>query len=183
MTSETIKAAFLDRDGVINRDFGYVGRPDDFVLIDGVPEALMLLRDSGYLLVIVTNQSGIGRGYYSEQDYARVTAKMRDLLEDGGLRFAAINHCPHAPGDQCRCRKPKPGMLIDGAKSVGASLAASVLIGDKASDVAAGRAAGVGRCLLVGSASEIERAGADDGAADLLGCVRLLLAVPAAVAH
>ncbi|MGK6320523.1 D-glycero-alpha-D-manno-heptose-1,7-bisphosphate 7-phosphatase [Sphingomonas sp. DT-204] len=175
MTREQGKAAFLDRDGVINRDSGYVGRVEDFVILPGVPEALRRLRDAGYDLIVVTNQSGIGRGFYTDDDYQRITDHMRRLLAMEGVEFAAILHCPHAPSDHCDCRKPLPGLLIEGATRTGASLSASVLFGDKGSDIAAGRAAGVGRCFLVGAAGDADQYGADGGGADLLACVRLLL--------
>lgn len=169
------KAAFLDRDGVINHDYGYIGRSEDFELIDGAPEALRMLRDAGYSLIVVTNQSGIGRGYYTEDDYQRVTIHMREAFAVQGVAFDAIIHCPHNPQDGCTCRKPLPGMIHEGASRVGASLAESVLFGDKSSDIAAGRAAGVGRCFLVASGAS-DGIGADGRGADLLACVRLLLA-------
>ncbi|WP_298675296.1 HAD family hydrolase [uncultured Sphingomonas sp.] len=171
-----IKAAFLDRDGVINHDLSYIGRPEDFLLIAGVPEALRMLRDAGYALIVVTNQSGIGRGYYSESDYWRVTDRMRALLSDEGIEFAAILHCPHAPDDGCECRKPMPGMLLDGAAHVGAAPDESVLFGDKPSDIAAGRSAGVTRCFLIGEPGSAALCGADGDGADLLSCVRQVLA-------
>lgn len=176
MSPQTVKAAFLDRDGVINRDHGYIGRPQDFELIEGVPEALRMLDDRGYALVVVTNQSGIGRGYYGEEDYRLVTARMRELLAEHGITLAAVLHCPHAPDSGCDCRKPKPGMLLAGAAQIGATPSASVLFGDKPSDIAAGREAGVARCFLV-SATQDQTTGADGYGADLLACVRLLLAM------
>jgi D-glycero-D-manno-heptose 1,7-bisphosphate phosphatase len=168
------KAAFLDRDGVINHDHGYIGRPEDFELIDGVPEALRMLGEDGYALVVVSNQSGIGRGYYGEDDYRLVTARMRELLAGHGITLAAVLHCPHAPDQGCACRKPKPGMLLAGAEQTGAVLSSSVLFGDKPSDIAAAREAGLARCFFV-SATHGQAVGADGYGADLLTCVRLLL--------
>lgn len=175
MNPRPVKAAFLDRDGVINHDHGYIRRPEDFQLIDGVPEALQMLRDHGYALIVVTNQSGIGRGYYGEDDYRLVTARMREMLAEHGIVLAAVLHCPHAPDYGCDCRKPKPGMLLAGAAQIGAALRTSVLFGDKPSDIAAGREAGVARCFLVG-ATQGQEPGANEHGADLLTCVRLLLA-------
>lgn len=175
MNLHTGKAAFLDRDGVINHDHGYIGRPEDFELVDGVPEALQMLRNAGYALIIVSNQSGIGRGYYTEADYQRVTAYMCELLFPHDIAFDAIVHCPHGPEERCDCRKPLPGMLIEGASRVGAYLAESVLFGDKPSDIAAGRAAGVARCFLVGGGGDVS-VDADGQGADLLACVQLQLA-------
>lgn len=170
------KAAFLDRDGVINHDTGYVGNANDFVLLPDVPLALCLLRDAGYLLVVVTNQSGIGRRYYTETDYERVTARMRCLLSKHDVEIAAVLHCPHLPADGCDCRKPLPGMITRGATLVDADLSRSVLFGDKGSDIAAGRAAGVGRCYRVGASNAASSRDADGWGPDLLACVRLLLA-------
>lgn len=168
------RIAFLDRDGVINHDVAYIGRPEDFTLIDGVPQALRMLRDAGYQLVVVTNQSGIGRGYFTEDDYRRVTARMEELLGPEGVALAAIRHCPHRPDAGCDCRKPKPGMLIDTARQLGLSLEGSVLFGDKETDIAAGRAAGVTRCFLLGGTAASTR-GEGEHALDLLAAVKLLL--------
>lgn len=172
MSTAPIKAAFLDRDGVLNHDFSYIGRPEDFVLIEGVIEALRLLAHQDYHLVVVTNQSGIGRGYFSRIDYDLVTARMVHLLARDGIRLAAIMHCPHVPADRCNCRKPRPGMLLQGAAALGATLGASVMFGDKESDVSAGRQAGVGQVYLVGSAEAAQLSGADGHGPDLLTCVR-----------
>lgn len=169
-----IAAAFLDRDGVINHDHGYIGDAEDFALIDGVPDALRILRDLGFALVVVTNQSGIGRGYYTEADYRRVTDRMRALLAVEGVALAAILHCPHAPDDGCSCRKPQPGMIVQAAAALDIDLARSVLFGDKASDLEAGRRAGVRSCFLVGTDPQAAP-GADGVGANLLSCVRLLL--------
>lgn len=168
------RIAFLDRDGVINHDVAYIGRPEDFTLIDGVPQALRMLHDAGYELVVVTNQSGIGRGYFTEDDYRRVTARMEALLGQEGVALAAIRHCPHTPDAGCDCRKPQPGMLIDSARQLGLPLEGSVLFGDKETDIAAGRAAGVARFFLIGDTNEGSR-GDGDHAPNLLAAVKLLL--------
>lgn len=169
------KAAFLDRDGVINRDAGYVGRPEDFELLPGVPEALKALADSGHALIVVTNQSGIGRGYFTEEDYLRTTDRMNALLEPSGVLFDAVLHCPHLPDAGCTCRKPEPGMILAGLAAVGAEPHASVIFGDKSSDIAAGRAAGLGHCLLIGEQSPADQHGADWTGPSLLVCVRRYL--------
>lgn len=182
MTATAHRIAFLDRDGVINHDTGYIGRPEDLKLIDGVPEALALLQDAGYALVIVTNQSGIGRGYFTEDDYRRVTMRLEDLLAQHDIRLAAIEHCPHRPDEGCECRKPKPKMLLDGARKLGLSLGDAVLFGDKVSDLAAGRAAEIGRCFLIGAAAAASIDGIDH-ADDLLAAVRLLPSASARSLH
>jgi D-glycero-D-manno-heptose 1,7-bisphosphate phosphatase len=147
-------AAFLDRDGVINIDHGYVYRWEDFAFVPGAVEGMRRLQVSGYALVVVTNQSGIARGYYDEPALQRLHDRLRDHLAAQGVTLAAIEYCPHLPEAtvaryrvDCVCRKPAPGMLLRSAEALGLDLAASLMFGDKSSDIEAGRAAGVGRCL------------------------------------
>lgn len=177
------RAAFLDRDGVINLDSGYVGHPADFVFAPGAKAALARLHGAGYLLVVVTNQSGIARGFYTEADFAAVTAYMCAELAAANAPVARIEHCPHLPTDLqpmgagCACRKPMPGMILSAAASLGVDVSQSCLIGDKADDIAAGRAAGVGRCFLVGAGAKEGRSDADATFSDLARCVDELLGV------
>jgi D-glycero-D-manno-heptose 1,7-bisphosphate phosphatase len=152
------RAVLLGRDGVINTEVNYLWRPEDFAFVPGTPEALATLQADGWALVVVTNQSGIARGYYTEADYQRLTAHLHTLLAGHGVALDAVLHCPHLPDatvaayrQDCGCRKPAPGMLLAAADQLGLDLAASVLVGDKASDLAAGRAAGVARLVLVQS--------------------------------
>lgn len=179
-TRTGLRAAFIDRDGVINEDRGYVGQPEDFAFLPGAIEGLRHLAAAGFELVIVTNQSGIARGYYGEEDFRRVTAYMLGRLSEAGVRVARVAHCPHLPADQqsaatgyCTCRKPRPGMILDAARALALDLSRSILIGDKPSDIEAGRAAGVGACYLAGPA--IDPDGPADGHfADLLACARAI---------
>ena len=150
------RALFLDRDGVINVDHGYISGPDQFDVMEGVFDALRRAQKLGYLLVVVTNQSGIARGYFTEDDYRRVEDHMRAAFLAEGITFAAIYHCPHHPDGvvpalavRCNCRKPEPGMILRAARDHDIDLAASIMVGDKDSDIAAARAAGVGRTCLV----------------------------------
>ena len=152
------KAVFLDRDGVINLDRHFVHRIDDFEFVPGTPQALLSLQQAGWLLVVVTNQSGIARGLYTESTYQQLTLHMRQSLRSAGVELAAVMHCPHLPDAEvaayrldCECRKPGPGMLQAAAAQWAIDLAASVMVGDRHSDIQAGRAAGVGRCILVQS--------------------------------
>lgn len=179
------QAAFLDRDGVINLDRAYVSRWEDFEFVPGAIDAMRRLKKAGYALVVVTNQSGIARGYYSEAQYQALTAAMKQALADAGAAVDAVYHCPHHPKGQlaelaidCDCRKPAPGMILRAAKDLNLSLADSILVGDKPSDIEAARAAGVGRAYIVQSdnaESTTGLAGADAAHADLQSCVAALL--------
>jgi D-glycero-D-manno-heptose 1,7-bisphosphate phosphatase len=180
------KAAFIDRDGVLNEERVFVHRREDFVLIPGAVEALRELQAAGYLLVVVTNQSGIARGLYSEADYLALTGYMRETLAGAGIRLDAVEHCPHlpdAPVDRyrvnCDCRKPKPGMLMRAARALDIEPGASFLVGDRVSDIEAGRAAGIGRCFLVRTGCALPDdavARADAVYDDLLACARSVVA-------
>lgn len=178
------KAAFIDRDGVINEERNYVHRISDFVLLPGVIEGLSLMRDAGYLLIVVTNQAGIARGYYEQAEMERLHDHLRELLAEQGVSLDAIYFCPHHPQGsiealsiECSCRKPSPGMLLQAAKDFNINLSASVLIGDKFSDVQAGKRAGVGRIAIVESGHKVEQAArleSDVVAKDLLAAARIL---------
>lgn len=164
-------AAFVDRDGVINEERSHVHRVDDFVLLPGVVEGLMTLQSAGYRLVVVTNQSGIARGLYTHADYRVVTQHMQALLARRGVVLAGVYHCPHHPtaglGDLrrvCDCRKPLPGLLLRAAAELGLDLSRSVLVGDRRSDIEAGRAAALAAAVLVRS-GHVPSA-ADEAAAD-----------------
>jgi D-glycero-D-manno-heptose 1,7-bisphosphate phosphatase len=176
------RAAFIDRDGVLNKDRGYVSRAEDFHWLPGVVSALARLQAAGYALVVVTNQSGIARGFYTQADFEALTAHMREQLSVAGVTLDAVESCPHLPTAtvpayrmDCDCRKPKPGMILRAAKALELDLAASCLFGDKASDIAAGRAAGVGRCWLIGDASSLSSCHADGVSASLSQAVDTLL--------
>ena len=142
-------ALFLDRDGVLNADHGYVFRAADFEVLDGVFEALRLAAAHGYALIVITNQSGIGRGYFTAADYAALEVHMRRLFAEEGVVLTDIYHCPHRPEAECDCRKPRPGMILLAAQEHGIDLGRSLMVGDKPSDAEAGRAAGVGMVELV----------------------------------
>jgi D-glycero-D-manno-heptose 1,7-bisphosphate phosphatase len=174
------KAAFIDRDGVLNEERAFVHRIEDFTFVPGAIEALQELQNAGYLLVVITNQSGIARGLYSEADYLALTAHMRERLEAAGIWLDAVEYCPHladAPVERyrmdCDCRKPKPGMLTRAVRALDIDPGASFLVGDRLSDIEAGRAAGIGRCFLVRTGYPLSNevvARADAVYADLLAC-------------
>ncbi len=174
-----IRAAFFDRDGVINHDTGYVHRIEGFGFLPGAIDAMRWLGQAGYALIIVTNQSGIARGIFGEADYAVLTTHMLAELARAGVDVLGVYYCPHLPDAEvpeyrqaCDCRKPGPGLIRRAAAEHGIDPAASILIGDKPSDIAAGQAAGVGRCFLVGSARDAD---ADARYPDLASCVAALL--------
>lgn len=152
------KAVFLDRDGVINIDHGYIFKPEHFDFIDGVFDACRHLQNLGYLLIVVTNQSGIARGYYSEQDFAVLTSWMKQQFAAHGVKIDGVYYCPHhlekgqVPYNiDCDCRKPNPGMLTQAIREFGIDPALSLMVGDKAADMQAAAAAGIGRKILVRS--------------------------------
>jgi len=146
-----LKAVFLDRDGVINIDKGYVSKIEDFHFKEGIFELLKMLQNMGYTLFVVTNQSGIARGYYSIEDFMQLTKYMLDELEKRGIKIKEVAYCPHHPDitGACNCRKPNPGMILDLAKKYGVNLKESILIGDKQSDIEAALNAGVSKSYLV----------------------------------
>ena len=180
-------AAFLDRDGVINLDRDYVHRWEDFVFVPGAVAAVARLAEAGFRIVVVTNQSGIARGFYTQEQYIELTRRMIAAFAEQGVDIAAVYHCPHHPSGSvepfardCGCRKPAPGMLLRAAAEHGLSLADSILVGDRDSDIAAARAAGVGRAFLVRSDHVASRATGADTLPDayfddLAQCVDTLL--------
>ena len=155
-------AIFLDRDGVINQDGGYVSTRDNFVFIDGVIGAMKQLKEKGYQLVVVTNQSGIARGLFSENDFIRLTEWMDWSLADQDVDLDGIYFCPHHPTEgttantqACQCRKPAPGMFLEAITDLDIDASASYIVGDKVSDLQAGQAAGVTNLVLVRTGKEI----------------------------
>ena len=153
------RAVFLDRDGVLNADRGHVSRPEDFEWMPGVMHALRALKRAGWALVVTTNQSGIARGLYGPAEYENLTAWMHSELAHHAITLDGVYHCPHLPDAplaawrrQCDCRKPAPGMLRRAARDLRLDLSACVMVGDKPSDILAGRAAGVAACIRIADA-------------------------------
>jgi D-glycero-D-manno-heptose 1,7-bisphosphate phosphatase len=154
---ELRRAVFLDRDGVINVDHGYVSCWDQFEFLPGVPAALLQLQSAGYVLVVVSNQSGIGRGFYAESDLEALNCQLHKyLLDDHGVDIAGFYHCPHHPSEAlghwrqvCACRKPAPGMIEQACAELHLNPSSSLMVGDKVSDMEAGQAAGVGQLFRV----------------------------------
>ena len=159
-------AVFFDRDGTLMEDVDYCGDPSDVRVLPGAGEALRRLKNAGRRLFIITNQSGIARGYFTEVTYRAVDAELRRQL--GADLIDASYHCPHLPDEGCACRKPSPQMLFDAAREHRVDLTQSFFVGDKASDLECGRAAGV-RTILVktGYGETVEESRADFVAPDL----------------
>jgi D-glycero-D-manno-heptose 1,7-bisphosphate phosphatase len=147
------KALFLDRDGVINVEKNYLYRIEDFEFIDGVFETCRAFQEKGYLIIIITNQAGIARGKYTEEDYQLLTNWMIREFEKENINVAKVYHCPHHPdfSGACNCRKPAPGMLEEAKVEFDIDMVSSIFIGDKESDIEAGLQAGIGMNVLVKS--------------------------------
>lgn len=128
-------AVFMDRDGTISEEVGYINHPDRFRLLKRTAKAIKLLNKNNILAIVVTNQAGVGRGYFKEEMIGVVHKKMENLLAKSGAHLDAVYYCPHHPKDNCNCRKPKPGMLLAAKEKFGVDLTKSYVIGDKYSDV------------------------------------------------
>ncbi|MBR5998551.1 MAG: D-glycero-beta-D-manno-heptose 1,7-bisphosphate 7-phosphatase [Deltaproteobacteria bacterium] len=141
-------AVFLDRDGTINVERHYLIDPDDFEFFPGVPQAIRVLKEAGFAVVVVTNQSGVARGYFTLDDVEKLHRHVQSLLAEQGTAIDAFYVCPHAPDAGCLCRKGAPGLLVEAARDMNLDLEHSFMVGDKLSDVEAGRRSGC-RPLLV----------------------------------
>ncbi|MGV3615884.1 MAG: D-glycero-beta-D-manno-heptose 1,7-bisphosphate 7-phosphatase [Fimbriimonas sp.] len=143
-------AVFFDRDGVLNVDHGYVHRVEDWQWNFGAREAIRALNDRGYRVVVVTNQSGIARGYYNESELAKLHAWVQEDLAKVGAHVDGFYHCPHGPDEGCPCRKPRPGLILRAIEELGIDPQGSFMIGDRDSDVKAAAAAGIDAYLYRG---------------------------------
>lgn len=144
------KALFLDRDGVINVEKDYLHKIEDFEFIDGIFDLCRFFQAKDYEIFVVTNQSGIDRGYYDEEDFQILTAWMVEAFKKEAVKITHVYHCPHHPDiyGSCRCRKPKPGMLEDAIHAYDLDVVDSLLVGDKERDIEAGIAVGLSYTYL-----------------------------------
>jgi D-glycero-D-manno-heptose 1,7-bisphosphate phosphatase len=160
------KALFLDRDGVVNKEKGHLYKIEDFEFIDGIFEICREFKNRDYLIIVITNQAGIARGKYTEEDYKTLTQWMLERFLEKGIKIDAVYHCPHHPDFKsvCECRKPSPGMLKKAQENFDIDMKSSVLVGDKESDIEAGLLAGVGKKILIRNEKEVdeERTKADE---------------------
>lgn len=142
------KAVFLDRDNTIARDVPYCSRPEDFELLPTVPEAIKLLNEKDFKVIVITNQSGIARGYFTEETLSQIHKKMKDELAPYGATIDGIYYCPHHPDDKCDCRKPKTALFRKAAAEHNIDFGSSYMIGDMPLDIDAGKALGCKTVLV-----------------------------------
>ena len=152
----TLKTIFLDRDGVINKEVEYLFRISDFEFIEGVFDACLYFQQLDYKIIIISNQSGIARGYYTKSDYQKITEWMLNQFNIKGISILDILYCPHGPESSCNCRKPKPGMLIEAKDKYNIDMKDSWMIGDKETDIEAANLAGINNTILVRSVHLID---------------------------
>ncbi|MGX3011624.1 D-glycero-alpha-D-manno-heptose-1,7-bisphosphate 7-phosphatase [Helicobacter sp. 23-1044] len=154
------KAVFFDRDGVVNVNNEYVYKISDFVYMSGFVEFFRVIKKRGFLAFVVTNQSGINRGFYSERDFENLSDFMQnDLRQRCGFCFDKIYHCPHLPSENCLCRKPKIGMIENAMRDFDIDLGASYLIGDNESDIECAINAGIKTQILLNKNAKQSKAG------------------------
>jgi len=168
MNLKNKKAIFLDRDGVINVNSGYIWRIEDFVFYEGVFEACRYALELGYILIVVTNQAGIGRGIFSEADYQSLSSWMCKCFADHNIELSGVFHAPTHPQDgigiykrESIDRKPGPGMILKASSTMGIDLEKSAMVGDRETDIEAAINAGVGQKILINSALSAETTKAD----------------------
>lgn len=151
------RALFLDRDGVINKEINYLYKIEDFEFIDGVFDACNFFQKKEYLVIIITNQAGIARGIYSEDDYQILTKWLIEQFKANGVQISRVYHCPHHPefNVSCNCRKPEPQMFFEAERDFRIDLENSILIGDKNSDILAGINAGIKNNYLINTGHKI----------------------------
>ena len=144
-----IKTIFLDRDGIINREINYLHKIDDFEFTDGIFDACLYFLNLGYKIIIITNQSGISRGYFTESDYQKLTQWMLNQFKYKNISILDVFHCPHGPDSTCDCRKPNPGMFLQAKAKHNTDMTISWMIGDKERDIIAANKAGINNTIML----------------------------------
>jgi len=152
-----IKTIFLDRDGVINKEVGYLYKVKDFQFINGVFQACKYLTQLDYKIIIITNQSGISRGYFSENDFQIINNWMVNQFKKNNIDILDVFHCPHSPKLNCECRKPRPGMLLKAKNKYSINMLESWMVGDSERDINAANAAEIENTILVRSGHKIDQ--------------------------
>lgn len=170
------QAVFIDRDGTIAKNVNYCSRPEDFELLPSTAKAISLLNQHGFKVIMITNQSGIARGYFTEETLAKIHEKMRGELAKEGAWVDAIYYCPHHPDDNCQCRKPEPKLALQAAKEHDIELLSSFVVGDLQMDIDLGKAVGC-RTILIGTAPPMndESPKPDIVVSDLLTAVQIIV--------
>jgi D-glycero-D-manno-heptose 1,7-bisphosphate phosphatase len=148
MNIQPKKIIFLDRDGVINHDFGYVYQKKDFVFTDNIFNLCHYLQALNFEFIVVTNQSGISRGFYSEKDFFKLNRWMVDFFNSKGINILDVFHCPHQDKEECMCRKPKNGLFVSAFKKYDIDKEKSWMVGDKISDIEAANSSGIFNTVL-----------------------------------
>jgi D,D-heptose 1,7-bisphosphate phosphatase len=174
-------AVFLDRDGTINRDVNYCPSVKEFEILPGVPDAIRLLNQHGFKVIVITNQSGIARGLFTENTLSQIHEHMNKVLAQNKAYIDGIYYCPHHPDDSCDCRKPKPKLILQAAKEHNIALGFSYMIGDHPKDVAAGKNAGCKTIWLDNNSSNAANLGpvsAEYNASNLLDAVKWIISRP-----
>ena len=151
----SIKTIFLDRDGVINKEKNYLYKINDFEFIDGIFESCKHFQSMDFTIIIITNQSGIGRGLYKMEDFNKLTDWMLSKFNENDVKILDVFHCPHLPVNNCQCRKPKPGMFIAAKNKHNINMKESWIIGDSERDITAASSAGITNTILVRSGQKI----------------------------
>ena len=150
------RAIFLDRDGTMAIDVSYCSRPEDFELFPNTARAIKLLNEHDYKVIVITNQSGVARGYFTEDTLGRIHQKMRGKLVEEGARIDGIYYCPHHPNDNCECRKPKPKMVMQAVNEHDIDLKQAFMVGDKPLDIQLGKNVGCRTVLIPANTGETE---------------------------
>lgn len=174
-------AVFVDRDGTINSDPGYLSDPDAFELLPYTGEGMRLLQKNGFALVVISNQSGVGRGLITIPQLLEIHERMKSKLREEGVKLDGIYYCPHHPDEGCSCRKPSPRLVMDAVGSLDLDLGSSYFVGDMVTDVQTGKGAGLKTVLVLTGAGrrslgDARRLGVDHVAEDLLEAARWVVA-------